>query len=163
MNPDQIILIVGVGAMLALSFAVSSRVATPDGFFRGLQANGAAPGLWMLVLSQVTTWIFARSLLTAAILAFYYGVPGALAYTAYYLSFFTGGLVIDRLRRHHRASSLQAFLRDRFGRAGPMVGVEHKCSKLLVICIVVLVTGFAAFGVGAVTQGRAAGSRQSTT
>ena len=102
-------------------------------------------------------------LLTAAILAFYYGVPGALAYTAYYLSFFTGGLVIDRLRRHHRASSLQAFLRDRFGRAGPMVGVEHKCSKLLVICIVVLVTGFAAFGVGAVTLGRAAGSRQSTT
>ena len=106
--------------MLALSFAVSSRVVTPDGFFRGLQANGAAPGLWMLVLSQVTTWIFARSLLTAAILAFYYGVPGALAYTAYYLSFFTGGLVIDRLRRHHRASSLQAFLRDRFGRAGPL-------------------------------------------
>jgi hypothetical protein len=44
-----------------------------------------------------------------------------------------------------------------------VVGVEHKYSKLLVICIVVLVTGFAAFGLGAVTQGRAAGSRRSTT
>jgi hypothetical protein len=46
---------------------------------------------------------------------------------------------------------------------GPQVGVEHKYSKLLVICIVVLVTGFAAFGLGAVTQGRAAGPRRSTT
>jgi Na+/proline symporter len=120
MNPDQIALIIGVGAMLALSFAVSPRVATSDGFFRGIQANGAAPGLWTLALSQVTTWIFARSLLTAAILAFHYGVPGALAYTAYYLSFFTGGLVIDRLRRHHRTNSIQEFLRHRFGRPGPL-------------------------------------------
>lgn len=120
MNPDQIALIIGVGAMLALSFAVSPRIATSDGFFRGIQANGAAPGLWTLALSQVTTWIFARSLLTAAILAFHYGVPGALAYTAYYLSFFTGGLVIDRVRRHHRANSIQEFLRHRFGRPGPL-------------------------------------------
>ena len=44
-----------------------------------------------------------------------------------------------------------------------VVGVEHKYSKLLVICIVVLVTGFTAIGVGAVTRGRTAGSRQSTT
>jgi hypothetical protein len=34
-----------------------------------------------------------------------------------------------------------------------VVGVEHKYSTLLVICIAVLVTGFAAFGLGAVTQG----------
>lgn len=120
MNPDQIALILGVGVMLALSYAVSPRVATLDGFFRGRQANGAAPGLWTLVLSLVTTWIFARSLLTAAILAFHYGLAGALAYSAYYLSFFTGGLVIDRLRRHHRTESIQDFLRDRFGRAGPL-------------------------------------------
>lgn len=119
MTPDQIVLVLSVTTMLGLSYTVSARTATPGGFFRGIQADGAAPGLWMLVLSQVTTWIFARSLLTAAILAFHYGLAGALAYTAYYLSFFTGGMVIVALRRRHGATSLHGFLRDRFGRAGP--------------------------------------------
>ena len=49
--------------------------------------------------SLVTIKIFSRSSLTAAILAYYYGLPGALAYTAYYFSFLTGGYVIINLRR----------------------------------------------------------------
>jgi uncharacterized MnhB-related membrane protein len=36
-----------------------------------------------MVFSLVTKWIFSRSLLTAAILAYYYGLPGALLYTLY--------------------------------------------------------------------------------
>lgn len=65
MSPEQVVLVAAVSAMLALSYAVSRRLATPDGFFRGTQSDGAPPGLWMLVLSQVTTWIFAHSLLAA--------------------------------------------------------------------------------------------------
>lgn len=110
-----IALILGVGLV---SFFLTPREAGEDGFFNGKDAQGAAPGLWTLVLSQVTTWIFARSLMTAAILGFYYGTPGALAYAAYYLSFLTGGLVIDHLRFRNGYASIQTFLSDRFGGTG---------------------------------------------
>ena len=74
-------------ASVLLSLALSPSVRQTDSFFRGRDAEGRAPGLLMLTLSQVTTWIFARSLLNAAILGYYYGLWGTLAYTAYYLSF----------------------------------------------------------------------------
>jgi Na+/proline symporter len=118
MQVDTLLAVLATALLMGLSFALSPRVTTPDGFFRGLDRGGRAPGLATLVLSQVTTWIFARSLLTAAVLAFHYGLAGALAYTAYYASFFTGGLVIDRLRARHGAGSIHAFLAARFGRAG---------------------------------------------
>ena len=101
------------------SFVFSPKVREVDGFFRGFSPDGRAPGLATLVLSQVTTWIFARSLLTAAVLGYYYGIAGGLAYTAYYLSFFTGGAIIQSLRFRHGFGSVQDFLRDRFGRWGP--------------------------------------------
>ncbi|APX90641.1 sodium:proline symporter [Brevirhabdus pacifica] len=103
-------------ALMALSFLVVPRRATVEGFFSGLGEAGA-PGLWTLVLSQVTTWIFARSLMNAAILGYYYGMPGTLAYTAYYASFLTGGLIVDRLRARG-ARSVQDWLRERFGAVG---------------------------------------------
>ncbi len=85
------------------------------GFFSGTDAQGRAPGgLWTLVLSQVTTWIFARSLMNAAILGYYYGFAGSLAYAAYYLSFLTGGFIVGRLREGG-ATSVQDWLRARFG------------------------------------------------
>ena len=62
-------------AIAALSLLADRRPATVDGFFGG-RDRGAPPGLWTLVLSQVTTWIFARSLMDAAILGYYYGFPG---------------------------------------------------------------------------------------
>ncbi|MEH6470804.1 MAG: hypothetical protein V7752_06090 [Halopseudomonas sp.] len=71
-----------------------------------------------LTFSQVTTWVFARSLMNAAILGFYYGLWGTLAYAAYYLSFLTGGRIIDSLRFEHGYQSVQEFLRARFGRWG---------------------------------------------
>ncbi len=100
------------------SFLLSPRVRTVDGFFRGLAPGGVAPGLLTLVLSQVTTWIFARSLMNAAILGYYYGIAGALAYTAYYLSFLTGAAIVDSLRFRHGRGSIQEFLTARFGRVG---------------------------------------------
>ena len=101
-----------------LSFFLSPRVKTTDGFFKGFDADGQAPNLTTLVLSQVTTWVFARSLMNAAILGFYYGIAGALAYAAYYLSFLVGGIAVDRIRFHHGHNSIQEFLRSQFGKVG---------------------------------------------
>lgn len=111
-------LILFTGVLVAISFLLSPRTQTADGFFKGYSENGAPPSLWTLVFSQVTTWIFARSLMNAAILGYYYGIAGATAYAAYYLSFLTGGLIIDRIRFEHGHESIQSFLRDHFGRLG---------------------------------------------
>ena len=118
MLPDSILLLVLTAGVLIASFALSPRMTGVDGFYDGRDRHGEAPGLWTLVLSQVTTWIFARSLLTAAVLGFYYGTPGAMAYAAYYFSFLSGGLIIDNLRFRHGYDSIQPFLADRFGKAG---------------------------------------------
>ncbi|HEY5733270.1 MAG TPA: sodium:proline symporter, partial [Gammaproteobacteria bacterium] len=106
------------GFIAIVSVLLSRRTQHYDTFFHGMSENGEPPGLWTLVFSQVTTWIFARSLMNAAILGFYYGLWGTLAYALYYLSFITGGLIIDSLRFRHGFSSVQDFLHDRFGRWG---------------------------------------------
>jgi len=111
-------LIIGIIATTLICFLLSPRVQTTDGFFKGFSDSGAAPNLWTLILSQVTTWIFARSLMTAAILGFYYGIAGALAYAAYYISFFTGGKIIDHLRFKHGKGNIQSFMLEQFGSAG---------------------------------------------
>lgn len=56
--------------------------------------------------------------MNAAILGFYYGLWGTLAYAAYYLSFLTGAKIIDSVRFRHGFSSIQQFLHARFGRTG---------------------------------------------
>ncbi|MEL7257925.1 MAG: sodium:proline symporter [Pseudomonadota bacterium] len=105
------------GLIILASLFAAPRRATVDGFFGGAGAKGRAPGLWTLVLSQVTTWIFARSLMNSAILGYFYGIWGVLAYAAYYGSFLTGGYVVGRLRAEG-AGSVQDWLRDRFGGTG---------------------------------------------
>ena len=117
---EPLLLILLTGALIAASVYVSPRKVSVDGFFGGLNSKGDAPRLWTLVLSQVTTWIFARSLLTAAILGYYYGVAGALAYTAYYLSFVTGAYIVSALRRRG-ATSFQDYLRGEFAGLGPLL------------------------------------------
>lgn len=107
-----------LGLLALSSFALAPRLREADAFFRGWSENIGPPGLLTLVFSQVTTWIFARSLLTAAILGYYYGIAGALAYAAYYLSFFTGAAIIDQIRFRHGEDSIQNFLRRRFGDGG---------------------------------------------
>lgn len=118
MTLETIVLIGLILAVGVASYFLTPREAGEAGFFSGKDPQGVAPGLWTLVLSQVTTWIFARSLMTAAILGFYYGTPGALAYAAYYLSFLTGGLIVDSLRFRNGYQSVQEFLSDRFGATG---------------------------------------------
>lgn len=142
-----------VSVVALISIWLSRHVAGEGAFYRGQSADGAAPGLLTLVLSQVTTWIFARSLLNAAILGFFYGIWGTLAYAAYYLSFFTGGRIIDSLRFRHGFDSVQAFLQARFGRWGTgcynfVVGVRlvsEVFANLLVIGILFGVEGSNAY------------------
>ncbi len=111
------VLIVAFGAIILASLLAAPRRASIEGFFGGVGVSGGAPGLWVLVLSQVTTWIFARSLMNAAILGYYYGIAGTLAYAAYYGSFLTGGFIVGRLRANG-ARSMQDWLGAQFGVAG---------------------------------------------
>lgn len=106
------------GFVAISSVLLSPKAQTEGSFFKGLSASGEQPGLLTLVFSQVTTWIFARSLLNAAILGFYYGIWGTLAYAFYYFSFMTGGRIVDSLRFEHGFHSVQSFLAARFGACG---------------------------------------------
>ena len=114
----QAIAIIGLfGLVILASLLVAPRRATIGGFFSGAGTDGRAPGLLVLVLSQVTTWIFARSLMNAAILGYFYGIWGTLAYATYYGSFLTGGYIVGRLRAGG-AGSVQDWLGARFGATG---------------------------------------------
>ncbi|MGX0977304.1 Na+/proline symporter [Roseovarius sp. MBR-51] len=114
----QALAIIGLFGLVILgSLLVAPRRATIEGFFNGTGVDGRAPGLWVLVLSQVTTWIFARSLMNSAILGYFYGIWGTLAYAAYYGSFVTGGFIVSRLRAQG-AGSVQDWLGGRFGATG---------------------------------------------
>ncbi|MEQ8824308.1 MAG: hypothetical protein RIC14_08030 [Filomicrobium sp.] len=116
---DSVATLAVITAVVAASSIYLSPAARDTGpFYRGLSANGTAPGLWSLTFSQVTTWIFARSIMNACILGYFYGVAGALAYAAYYLSFLTGAWIISSLRFRHGFDNVQQFLADRFGTAG---------------------------------------------
>ena len=138
-----------VAGFALLSIILSSRAQTESTFFYGHSATGKGPSLITLVFSQVTTWIFARSLMNAAILGFYYGLWGTLAYATYYLSFLTGAKIVDSLRFRHGFSSVQQFLLARFGHTGTacynfVVGIRlisEVFSNLLVIGILFGVAG----------------------
>jgi Na+/proline symporter len=142
-----------IAAIAVLSLWLSRNAVQENGFFEGKDQQGASPSLLTLTLSQVTTWIFARSLMNAAILGFYYGIWGTLAYAAYYLSFFTGAKIIDHLRFHNGFNSIQAFLSNRFGEWGMrcynfVVGirlVSEVFANLLVIGILFGVAGSQAY------------------
>lgn len=137
------------GAVALISIFLSPRVKSTASFFHGQSTQGTSPGLITLVFSQVTTWIFARSLMNAAILGFYYGIWGTLAYAAYYLSFLTGAAIVDSLRFRHGYQNVQGFLFDRFGSIGTrcynfVIGlrlVSEVFANLLVIGILFGSTG----------------------
>ncbi len=112
------LLLTFVGVIALISVLLSTRAKSEAAFFHGESPSGKNPELLTLIFSQVTTWIFARSLMNAAILGFYYGLWGTLAYAAYYLSFLTGAKIIDSLRFRHGYTSIQHFLHDRFGNPG---------------------------------------------
>ena len=137
------------GVIALASVLLAPKAESAGAFYQGVGANGRQPGLLTLTFSQVTTWIFARSLMNAAILGFYYGIWGSLAYAFYYFSFLTGGRIVDSLRFEHGFNSVQDFLRDRFGHWGTgcynfVIGVRlisEVFANLLVIGILFGVAG----------------------
>ena len=154
--------LVAVTILVALaSLALSPRVTTLGSFYKGRAVSGEAPGIFSLTLSLVTTWIFARSIMNAAILGYFFGIAGALAYATYYLSFLTGAWVIASLRWRHGFHSIQDFLADRFGRFGPtsysfVTGLRllsEVFANLLVIGIIFGPAGSMAYAVSIVAVG----------
>lgn len=107
-----------VGLVAIISWYLSINGKQPEAFFRGKDSLGQGPSLLTLTFSQVTTWIFARSLMNAAILGFYYGIWGTVAYAIYYLSFITGGLIVEHVRFRQGYESIQSFINERFGKVG---------------------------------------------
>jgi Na+/proline symporter len=150
---DPIQLAAALALVALVSVAMVPRVHTAEGFFHGRGEAGDVPGVLALTFSQVTTWIFARSLLNAAILGYFFGIAGVLAYTAYYGSFLTGWLIVDRLRFRHGATNMQGFLTERFGRVGNagfnlLLGLRlltEVFANLLVVGIVFGATGTSAY------------------
>ena len=114
---QPVALVLFVLGISLISILLSPRTVSLDSFLRGTSNSGHPPTTLMLTLSQTTTWIFARSLMNAAILGYFYGLAGALAYTCYYLSFLTGLYVVEQLRQQG-ARSVQQWLTDHFGRVG---------------------------------------------
>lgn len=107
-----------LGVFSVACLLLSPLATSNSSFFQGHARDGKIPGLITLTFSQVTTWIFARSLMNAAILGFYYGIWGTLAYATYYLSFLTGARIVDHIRFKHGCDNIQTFLYQRFGHTG---------------------------------------------
>ncbi len=155
---DPVLLTAALAMIALVSILMVPRVRTVQGFFHGRGEAGDPPGVLALTFSQVTTWIFARSLLNAAILGYLFGIAGVLAYTAYYGSFLTGWLIVDRLRFRHGATNMQGFLTQRFGRGGNacfnlLLGLRlltEVFANLLVVGIVFGATGTASYNLAIV-------------
>lgn len=114
----EYILFVVIGITAIISFTLLPKACSEHSFFSGLSPEGHAPNVLTLTFSQVTTWIFARSLMNAAILGYYYGMWGTLAYAGYYLSFLTGWKIVEHVRFKQGFNSLHEFFYQRFGRFG---------------------------------------------
>ncbi len=89
----------------------------PGGFFAGTDRRGRPPGTVWLFSTIFIAWIFAKSVTNAANLGASFGLPGAVAYAAYWLSIPVAGLVIVAIRTRFAAESLPAWLASRYGRA----------------------------------------------
>ncbi len=167
---DPVITLAIVTLLVAGGSIYLSPMAREAGsFYRGLSEEGTAPSVLALTFSQVTTWIFARSIMNACILGYFYGVAGALAYAVYYLSFLTGAWIVSGLRFRHGFDSVQDFLFARFGIAGTstynlVVALRLVSEVFANLLVIGLIFGGAGSGsyvaaiilVGAVTFGYAA-------
>jgi SSS family solute:Na+ symporter len=107
------ILAVFGGAMFAISPWTRGRNPA-DQFFRGKDAAGRETNAFFLTSSVLIAWIFAKSVQNAADLGQRFGLPGGVAYAAYWLSFIVAGVVLYRLRRKG-FRSIHHYLGARFG------------------------------------------------
>eukprot|EP00486_Rosalina_sp_Unknown_P014586 CAMPEP_0201581786 /NCGR_PEP_ID=MMETSP0190_2-20130828/75304_1 /ASSEMBLY_ACC=CAM_ASM_000263 /TAXON_ID=37353 /ORGANISM="Rosalina sp." /LENGTH=608 /DNA_ID=CAMNT_0048020453 /DNA_START=56 /DNA_END=1882 /DNA_ORIENTATION=+ len=80
-----------------------------------MQKNHENVGFWRLMPSAFITWIFAKSIRNASVLAASYGMLGAVAYAGWYLSFFSASIVIYLLRTRHNSTSLPRSIQYCYG------------------------------------------------
>ena len=137
-----------LGVFSIACLLLSPLAKSDKSFFQGHATNGKIPGLLTLTFSQVTTWIFARSLMNAAILGFYYGIWGTLAYATYYLSFLTGARIVDHIRFKHNCENIQTFLYQRFGNVGSqtynlVVGIRLTSEVFAILLVIGILFGVA--------------------
>jgi Na+/proline symporter len=111
-------LLLAVYGVALVWLAPASR--DPAGFYQGRDERGREPTLGYLFGSLFIAWIFAKSVTNAANLGAELGMPGAVAYAAYWLSIPVGGLVIVAIRRRSGARSLADWLTGKYGRAAAL-------------------------------------------
>lgn len=105
-----------LGAYGTVFLALAPRADDAGGFYAGTDRRGHPPGTWWLFATVFIAWIFAKSVTNAANLGGQFGLPGAVAYAAYWVSIPVAGLVIVAIRRRYGVVSLSAWLTTRFGR-----------------------------------------------
>jgi Na+/proline symporter len=103
----------------AAMYAVSPRARgrqPAEQFFSGKDETGREASGFFLASSVLISWIFAKSVQNAADLGQRFGLPGGVAYAAYWLSFIVAGVVLYRLRGSGYRS-IHHYLGNRFGAA----------------------------------------------
>ena len=97
-------------------FALSPRATTVAEFFSAKKDGEREISTGFLIGSVVISWLFAKSITNAANLGASYGLVGAVAYAAWYLSIPVAGVAIYLLRRHLDAESLSDVVTSKYGR-----------------------------------------------
>lgn len=97
--------------------ALAPTARDASGFYAGTDRRGRPPGTFWLFSTIFIAWIFAKSVTNAANLGASFGLPGAVAYAAYWLSIPVAGVVIVTIRKRHGSTSLPQWLTTRYGRA----------------------------------------------
>lgn len=108
------IVLAGFGALTFWASPTARLATRQEQFFRGKDVAGREPGFWMLTSSVLIAWIFAKSVQNAADLGKAFGLPGGVAYAAYWLSFIVAGIALYRLRLSGYRS-IHEYMQHRFG------------------------------------------------
>lgn len=98
-------------------FVASPSSRDASGFYGGTGRDGRSPGDVTLFATVFISWIFAKSVTNATNLAAEFGLPGAVAYGAYWLSIPVAGAVVVALRSRFGARSLPEWVAGTYGRA----------------------------------------------
>jgi len=114
----------GVGFIDTVKFFLSNKKlptveevekASRERWVEGGDARTGNVGFKTLMPSVFISWIFAKSIRNSAWLGGRFGVLGGLAYTSWYLSFFTTGIVCYMLRTKYNFKSLPTAVYKNYG------------------------------------------------
>lgn len=112
----SVLLWVAMIVYAVVMFALSPRATTVGEFFSAKKGGKREVSTGFLVGSVVISWLFAKSITNAANLGASYGIVGAVAYAAWYVTIPVVGLVIYKLRRNFDVRSLSEFVTTKYGR-----------------------------------------------